>query len=149
MQSSPSSFPSSFFTIHLLSCLSFYWLSTWFFFTSISCIHGHTWILKQAFVSSVQFSRSVVSNSSRPHGLQHTRLLCPSLCPGICSNLSLMSQWCCPTISSSVTRLSSCPQSSPASGSFPMSWLFASGGQSVGASASDQSFQWMFRIDFL
>ena len=115
MQSSPSSFPSSFFTIHLLSCLSFYWLSTWFFFTSISCIHGHTWILKQAFVSSVQFSRSVVSNSSRPHGLQHTRLPCPSPTPGANSNSQPLSWWCHPTISSSVVPFSSRLQSFPAS----------------------------------
>ena len=115
MQSSPSSFPSSFFTIHLLSCLSFYWLSTWFFFTSISCIHGHAWILKQAFVSSVQFSRSVVSNSLRPHGLQHTRLSCPSPTPGANSNSHPLSWWCHPTISSSVVPFSSRLQSFPAS----------------------------------
>ena len=111
MQSSPSSFPSYFFTIHLLSSLSFYWLSTWIFFTSISCIHGHAWILKQVFVSSVQFSRSVVSNSLWSHGLQHTRLPCPSPTPGANSNSQPSSRWCHPTISSSVVPFSSCLQS--------------------------------------
>ena len=75
---------------------------------------------------------SVVSNSLWPQGLQHARLPCPSPSPGACSNSCPLSQWCHPIISSSVTPLSSCPQSFPASGSFP----FASGGQSIGASAS-------------
>ena len=66
----------------------------------------------------------------------HARLPCPSLCPGICSNLRPVSRWCHPTISSSVVPFSSCPQSSPASGSFPVSQLFASGGQSIRALAS-------------
>ena len=79
---------------------------------------------------------SVVSDSLWPHGLQHTRLPCPSLSPGICSNSRPLSQWCHPAISSSVTPFSSCPQSFPTSGSFPMSWLFLSGGQSIGVSAS-------------
>ena len=68
--------------------------------------------------------------------LQHTRLPCPSLSPGACSNSCPLSQWCHPTISSSVVPFSSCPQSFPAPGSFQMSSLFASGGQSIGASAS-------------
>ena len=71
-----------------------------------------------------------------PHGLQHTKLPCPSLSPGVCSNSCPLSQWCHPTISSSVAPFSSCPQSFPASGSLPMSQLFTSGGQSIGASAS-------------
>jgi len=66
-----------------------------------------------------------------PHGLQHSRLLCPSPSLGICSNSCPLSQWCHPTISSSVAPLSSCPQSFPASGSFPMSWLFESDSQSI------------------
>ena len=70
-----------------------------------------------------------------PNGLQHARLPCPSLSPG-CSNSCLLSQWCHPTISSSVAPFSSCPQSFPASGSFPMSLLFTSGGQNIGTSAS-------------
>ena len=78
---------------------------------------------------SVQFSRSVVSNSLWPHGLQHSRPLCPSPTPRIYSNLCPLSQWCHPTISS---RL----QSFPASGSFQMSQFFTSGGQSIGVSAS-------------
>ena len=75
-----------------------------------------------------------MSNSLWPHG--HTRLPCPSLSPGICSNSCPLSQWYCITISSSVAPLSSCPQSFPASGSFPTSQFFTSGGQSIGASAS-------------
>ena len=77
-----------------------------------------------------------MSNSLQPHGLQHTRLPGPSLSPGIRSNSCPLSRWCCPTISSSVTPFSSCPQSFPAAGSFSVSWLFSSGGQSIGASAS-------------
>ena len=70
------------------------------------------------------------------HGLQHARFPCPSLSPRVCSNFCPLSWWCHPTISSSVACFSSCPQSFPASGSFPVSWLFTSGGQSIGASAS-------------
>ena len=70
------------------------------------------------------------------HGLQHARLPCPSPTPGVYSNSCPLSQWCHPTISSSVVPFSSCLQSFPASGSFPMSQFFASGGQSTGASAS-------------
>ena len=88
--------------------------------------------------TSVQllFSHKVVSNSLRPHGLQHARPPCPSLSPGVCSNSCPLSRWCHPTISSSVIPFSSCLPSFPASRSFPMSWLFTSGGQSIGASAS-------------
>ena len=81
-------------------------------------------------------SRSVVSHSLLPHGLQHVRLLCPPLSPGVCSNSCPLSQWYYLTISSSVTHFFSCHQSFPASGSFPMSRLFSSGSQSIGASAS-------------
>ena len=77
-----------------------------------------------------------MSNSLWPCGLQHARLPGPSLSPGACSNSCPLSLWCHPTISSSVILFSSCLQSSPASGSFPVSWLFASGSQSIGASAS-------------
>ena len=84
---------------------------------------------------SVQFSHSVVSDSLRPHGLQHARLPCPSLSPGACSNSSPLSRWCHPTIASSAVAFSSCLQCFPASGSFPMSQLFISGGQSFRASA--------------
>ena len=74
-------------------------------------------------------------DSLQPHGLQHARLPYPSLSPGVCSNSCPLSQWCSLSISSSVAPFSFCLQSFPASGSFPMSWLFASGGQSIGASA--------------
>ena len=77
-----------------------------------------------------------MSDSLRPYGLQHTRLPCPSPSPRACSNSCALSQWCHPTISSSVFPFSSCLLSFPASGSFPMSQLFVSGGQSIGASAS-------------
>ena len=86
--------------------------------------------------STVQFSHSVVSDSLRPHESQHARPPCPSSTPGVHSNSCPLSQWCHPAISSSVIPFSSCPQSLPASESFPMSQLFASGGQSIGASAS-------------
>ena len=81
------------------------------------------------------FSHSVMSNSLWPHGLQHTRLPCPSPSSIVCSNSCPLRQWCYPTISCSVSPFSYL-QSFPASGSFPMSCLFASGGQSIGDSAS-------------
>ena len=84
---------------------------------------------------SVQFSRSVMSDSLQPHGLQHTRLLCPSPTPGVYSNSCPSSRWCHPTISSFVIPFSSRLQSFPASGSFPMSQFFASGGQRIGVLA--------------
>ena len=87
-------------------------------------------------ISSVQFSHSVMSNSLRPHELQHARPPCPSPTPRVHPNPCPSSQWCHPTISSSVVPFSSCLQSFPASGSFPMSQLFSSGGQSIGVSAS-------------
>ena len=80
-------------------------------------------------------SSSVMSDSLQPHGLQHTRLLCPSLTPGAYSNSCPLSQWCHPTIASCVIPFS-CIQSFPASGSFPMSQFFASGGQSIEVLAS-------------
>ena len=86
--------------------------------------------------TSVQFSRSVVSDSLRPHESQHTRPPCPSPTPGVHSDSCPSSQWYHPAISSSVIPFSSCPQSLPASESFPMSQLFAWGGQSTGVSAS-------------
>ena len=86
--------------------------------------------------SSVQFSRSIVSDSLRPHESQHTRPPCPSPPPRVYSNSCPSSRWCHPAISSSVVTFSSCPQSLPASGSFPMSQLFTWGGQSIGVSAS-------------
>ena len=81
-------------------------------------------------------SSSVMSDSLSPHGLQKARLPCLSLTPRVCANSCPSSWWCSPTISSSVIPFSSCLQSFPASRSFPMSWVFASGGQRIGASAS-------------
>ena len=88
------------------------------------------------FSASVMFSCSVMSDSLWPHGLQHTRPPCPSPTPGVYSNSYPSSWWCHPTISSSVVPFSSCLQSCPASGSFPVSQFFASGSQSIGVSAS-------------
>ena len=90
--------------------------------------------------SSVLFSRSVVTNSLWPHEPKHARPPCPSPTPGVCPNPFLSSRWCHPTISSSVAPFSSCPQSFPASGSFQMSPFFASGGPSIGVSASTSVF---------
>ena len=85
---------------------------------------------------SVQFSSSVISDSLWPHELQYTRPPCPSPTPGAYPNSCPLSQWCHPAISSSVVPFSSCLQSFPASGSYPVSQLFASGGQSIGLSVS-------------
>ena len=92
--------------------------------------------MKLNLLISVQFSRSVVSDSFQPHGLQHTRLPCPSPAPRACSKSCPLSQCCHPTTSSSAVPFSSHLQSFPASGSFPMSEYFASGGQIIGVSAS-------------
>ena len=105
-------------------------------------------------LSSVQFSCSVVSDSLRPHEPQHTRPPCPSPTPGVHSNSRPSSQWCHPAISSSVVPFSSCPQSLPASESFPMSQLFTWGGQSTGFSFSIISSKEIpglisFRMDWL
>ena len=101
------------------------------------CIH---YCILDSFVdyefSSVQFSHSVVCDSLQPHGLQHARPPCPSPTLGVYSNSCLLSQRCHPTISPSVVRFSSCLQSFPASGSFPVSHLFASGSQSIETLAS-------------
>ena len=86
--------------------------------------------------NALLFSHSVMSNSLQPHGLQHSRLSCPSPSPKVCSNSCPLSWWCHPTVSSSAAPFSSCHRPFPASGSFPMSWLFTSGGQSIGALAS-------------
>ena len=96
---------------------------------------GFQIVLQPAF-SLVQFSCSVLSDSLRPHELQHARPPCPSPTPGVHPNPCPSSWWCHPTISSSVIPVSSCPQSLPASGSFPMNQLFAWAGRSTGVSAS-------------
>ena len=97
--------------------------------------HDVSGILNSKVQSNSQFSRSDVSDSLRPHGLQHTRPPCPSLSPGIYSNSCPWNRWGHPTISSSAILFSSCLQSFPASGSFQMSQIFASGGQRIGISA--------------
>ena len=108
--------------------------------TQVSCIAGGfftSWATREVYqFSSVQFSRSAISDSLRPHELQHGQAPCPSPTPRVHSNSHPSSQWCHPVISSSVVPFSSCPQSLPASESFPMSQLFAWGGQSTGVSAS-------------
>ena len=91
-------------------------------------------------ISSVQFSCSVVSDSSQPHGLQHARLLCLPPTPRACSNSCSSSQWCHPTISSSVVPFFCHLHSFPESGSFPVSQFFTSGGQNIRASASAPVF---------
>ena len=97
---------------------------------------NHVLLWNPLISASVQFSRSVVSNSLRPYGLQHTRPPCPSPTPGIYSNSRPLCRWCHTTISSSVVPFSSHLQSFPASGSFQMSQFFESGGHSIGVSAS-------------
>ena len=94
----------------------------------------HNWATFPYSYSSI--SCSVMSDSLPSHGLQHTRPPCPSLTPGVYSNSCPSSRWCHPTISSSIVPFSSCLQSFPASGSFPVNQFFVSGGQSVGASDS-------------
>ena len=96
---------------------------------------GDTHDVSNAF-KSVQFSLSVMSDSLRPHGLQHARPPCPSPTPGVHQSSCPLSRWCHPTISSSVVPFFSLLQSFPASASFQMSQFFASGGQSIGALAS-------------
>ena len=107
------------------------------------CLSTDEWIKKLWYFThthtmkySVQFSHSVVSDSLWPHELQHTRPPCPSPTPRVYSNSCPLSQWCYSAIPSSVIPFSSCPQSLPASGSFPMSQLFVWGGQCIGVSAS-------------
>ena len=99
------------------------------------CTDTHSWGIC-TIECSVQFSHSVVSNSLRPHRLQHTSPPCLSQTPRAYSNSRELSRWCHPTISSSVIPFSSCLQTFPALGSFQMSQLFVSGGQSTGVSAS-------------
>ena len=101
-----------------------------------SVIKYSHFLLHSVQFSQNKFSRSVMSNSLQPHGMQNTRLPCSSPTPGAYSNSCPLSRWCHPTISCSVAPFSSHLQSFPASASFPMSWLFTSGGQSIGTSAS-------------
>ena len=131
---------------------AFMWICLWAFFSiSLVCMPGvFLSVCLLAFclfvcffvstvthcLDSVQFSRSVVSDSLQPHESQHARPPCPSPTAWVHSDSSPLSQWCHPAISSSVVPFSSCPQSPPTSESFPMSQLFAWGGQSTGVSAS-------------
>ena len=114
--------------------------SSWkFALTLYSALHicGPASVIQPAsdqVVLSSLFGRSVMPDSLQLHGLQHARLPCPSLSPGVCSNSCPSSRWCHPTISSSVVPF--CPQSFQASGSFPMCQLFTSGGQSIGAAST-------------
>ena len=142
----------------ILSHFKFKEINSWGFM-KITLVHlYYLWCFKYTIhfpFSSVQFSLSVVSNSLWPHGLQHARPPCPSPTPRVHPNSCPSCQWCHPTISSSVVPFSSCPQSLPASGSFPMSQLFAWGGQSTGVSASASVLpvntqDWLtFRMDWL
>ena len=110
-------------------------VSSFFFFKFPTQLFFAFWLENLIHLHSVQFSCSVVSDSLRPHESQHARPPCPSPSPGVHSNSHPLSWWCHPAISSSVIPFSSCPQSLPASESFPMSQLFAWGGQSTGVSA--------------
>ena len=122
------------------------------FLNWVSCFSGierHELLVYIDQFSSVQFILSVMSDSLQLHGLQHARLNSPSLFPRVCSNSCLLSRWCHPTIPPSVAPFSSCPQSFLASGSFPMSQLFTTGGQNTGASASASVLPMSIQGDFL
>ena len=130
-------------------CRGYSWPWSWIPISCVSCIGRKIFLPlsnkgspSEAIVyielehPSVQFSHSVMSNSLRPHEPQHTRLPCPSATPRVYPNSCPLNRWCYLTISSSVIPFSSCLRSFPASGSFQMSQLFASGGQNIGVSAS-------------
>ena len=102
-----------------------------------------TKIIPSGPISSVQFSCSVMPNSSRAHEPQHARPPCPSPTPALHLNSCALSQWCCPTISSSIVSCSSCPQSSPVSGYFQMSQLFASGGPKYWSFSFNINWIWL------
>ena len=121
----------------------------WSDLAAAAAVHHSFLICKLGIIISVQFSLSVMSDSLWPHELQHSRPPSPSPTPGVHSNLHPSSQWCHPSISSSVIPFSSCPQSLPASESFPMSQLFAWGGQSTGVSALGSFLQRTPRTDLL
>ena len=125
----PLSPPSISRIFHLFHTESLYLLNS-------NSVTPHTSLPAASQFSSVPFSCSVVSNSLRPHGLQHARPPCPSPTPRVYSNSCLLSRWCHPTISSFVVPFSSRLQSFPASGSFPMSQFFAPADQSIGISSS-------------
>ena len=119
-------------------CKSWTWLSGW---TELNWTEAFgklkdSWLQEYSCFSVAKLCPTLCD----PHGLQHTSLPCPPLSPRVYSNSCPLSWWCHPTISSSATPFSSCPQSFPASGSFPVSWLFGSGGQSTGTSTSAKVF---------
>ena len=150
------------FLVYLLQCL-FFQLFLLFIFKGVPCKQHMVcffFLIQRIYLDKLiflfgyfqdcqlfcfQFS-SVASYSLWPYALQHA---CPSPTPGACSNSCPLSQWCHPTISSSAVPFSSCLQSFPASESFPMSQFFTSDGQSFGIQLQHQSFQWIFRSDFL
>ena len=115
----------------------------------IDCCYLTSQVVMRFQFSSIQFSCSVVSDSLWPHEPQHARPPCPSPTPVVYPNPRPLSRWCHPTISSSVIPFSSWPQSLPASGSFPVTQLFPLGGQVLEFQLQHQSFQWIFRTDFL
>ena len=119
--------------IGMCVCMSSHILCVWH--TSSHVCIPYKWLCL-CIVLLLLFNRSVVSDSLRPHGLHHAKLLCPSPSQRVCSNSCPSSWWCHPTISSCAVPFSSFLQSFPASGSFPMSQFFSTGGQSIGVSAS-------------
>ena len=121
----------------------------WNIIMSCGFIHFFVHILIHSVISVSHFNHSVASNSLQLHGLQNGRPPCPLATVGVYSNLCPLSRWCHPTISSSVVSLSSCTQSFPASGSFQMCQFFASGGQTIGVSASASVPPWTLRTDLL
>ena len=123
---------SNFSLIHIITSIERLW-GTFMLIQTYIRLGEYTAKCQQC-ISLLLFSCSVVSNSLQPHGLQHGRLPCPSVSPGVSSDSCPLSQWCHPTILTSFIPFSSCPQSFPASETFLMSWLFASNGQSIGAS---------------
>ena len=131
--------------------LSLLKLEHWSFLIKMAMSHATSYAESFSSVQfiSVQFSRSVVSDSLWPHESQHARPPCPSPIPRVHSDSRPSSQWCHPAISSSVVPFSSCPQSLPAAESFPMSQLFTWGGQSTGVSALAHSLQRNLRADLL
>ena len=129
--------------------ISLIWLCSASHSTSHGPVTHRMWLDCSMRFSSAQFSRSVMSDSLQPHGLQHAQSPCPSPTSGVYSNSCPLSQWCHPTISSCVIPFSSHLQSFPASGSFQMSQLFASCGQSIGASASASVLQMNIQDWFL
>ena len=137
--SCPQSFPTS-GSFPMSRLFPIRWPKYWNFSFSISPSNEYSGLISFRIdwpsCLPAQFSRSVVSDCLRPHGLQHIRLPCPSPTPRVYPNSCPLSQCGYSTISSSVVPFSACPQSSPASGSFQMSQLFALGGQSIGVSAS-------------